>query len=349
MSSNFDFAQALLNWFDVHGRFNLPWQQNINPYRVWISEIMLQQTQVDTVIPYFQRFMSRYPEVHALAQADVDEVLHMWTGLGYYARARNLHKCAIHVSEHLQGKFPHDLEALQSLPGIGPSTAAAISSIAFEQPDAIMDGNVKRVLTRFLAIEGWPGQKKIETELWQHARRLMPDTRCRDYTQAIMDLGATLCTRSNPSCDTCPMQLSCKAHALGQPTKFPYSKPKKDKPVKSCQMLLIYNDQSEIALYQRPPSGIWGGLWSLPEIELDEHAEDYVEENYGRVRDSERLPTVKHVFSHYTLMIHPQAIWLESETQKTRQVMESETQLWYNPHFPQELGLAAPVKKLIHG
>jgi len=353
MPQEFDFAKHLLKWFDKHGRFNLPWQQNINPYRVWISEIMLQQTQVDTVIPYFERFMMRFPKVEMLAQADIDEVLHLWTGLGYYARARNLHKCAQAVVDNFDGQFPCQLDELISLPGIGPSTAAAISSIAFEQADAILDGNVKRVLTRFLAIEGWPGKREIENTLWQYARAFMPKKRCRDYTQAIMDLGATLCTRSKPDCQNCPMQAVCEAFEQGDPTRYPSSKPKKAKPVKHCQMLLIYNQQSELALHQRPPSGIWGGLWSLPELDMEESAEDYVERVYGPVDKTEELEQVKHVFSHYTLMIQPKAIWLSAEqapnTSAASEIMESQPQLWYNPHFPQELGLAAPVKKLIHG
>lgn len=349
MPARFNFAKQLLTWFDQHGRFNLPWQQSITPYRVWVSEIMLQQTQVDTVIPYFERFMQRFPTVQKLAQADIDEVLHLWTGLGYYARARNLHKCAQTVVNQHDAIFPNDLDALQNLPGIGPSTAAAISSIAFEQAHAILDGNVKRVLTRFFAIEGWPGKKDVESELWQKARELMPQKRCRDYTQAIMDLGATLCTRSKPACERCPMQKACLAYARSEQNRFPCSKPKKTNPTKECQMLLIYNQQSEIALLQRPPTGIWGGLWSLPELTMDELPEDYVNEHFGRIKRSEELPVVKHVFSHYTLMIHPKALWLDTKATTFKQVKELPAQLWYNPHFPHELGLAAPVKKLIHG
>jgi len=253
--ARFVFSKALLTWFDKYGRKNLPWQKNINAYRVWVSEIMLQQTQVETVIPYYERFMQRFPTVSDLAKADIDEVLHLWTGLGYYARARNLHKCAITVSSEQSEKFPNTADELAELPGIGPSTAAAISSIAYQKPDAILDGNVKRVLTRFFAIEGWPGNKKVETELWKQAKALMPKTRCRDYTQAIMDLGATLCKRSKPDCENCPIASECQAKALGAQLEFPHKKPKKERPVKHCQMLLIQNPQGEIALYQRPPSG----------------------------------------------------------------------------------------------
>lgn len=346
MSTSFDFAQQLLNWFDQHGRHHLPWQENKNAYRVWISEIMLQQTQVETVIPYYQRFMERFPSVEKLAAADIDEVLHLWTGLGYYARARNLHKCANTVCTEYNGEFPSSVEALSDLAGIGPSTAAAISSIAFNQADAILDGNVKRVLARFYAIEGWPGKKTIEEDLWKKARKLMPKERCADYTQAIMDLGATLCTRSKPQCAACPFETKCKAAKTGEPTQYPHKKPKKVSPIKHCQMLLIYNTEREISLYRRPETGIWGGLWSLPELPLDESAEDYVEQHFGEIERSHQREEIKHVFSHYTLMIQPIELWLKHSPTK---VMENQRQLWYNPHFPHELGLAAPVKKLLQG
>lgn len=340
----FDFAQTLLSWFDTHGRHDLPWQHDKSAYRVWISEIMLQQTQVDTVIPYYERFMQRFPLVEQLAQADPDEVLHLWTGLGYYARARNLYKCAKVVCEEHGGTFPDTAESLQALPGIGPSTAAAIASIAFNRAEAILDGNVKRVLTRYYALEGWPGKKNVEDELWKKARALMPAKRCADYTQAIMDLGATLCTRANPNCSQCPMQVNCLARRSRDPTQYPHKKPKKANPIKHCQMLLIYNPDNEIALYRRPETGIWGGLWSLPEIAVEESAQQYVETEIGEVTKYNTLPTIKHVFSHYTLMIQPQELWLTKHPPK---IMENQQQLWYNPLAPSELGLAAPVKKLI--
>ena len=224
------FSKQLLKWYDVHGRKNLPWQHPITPYRVWLSEVMLQQTQVDTVIPYFEKFVNTYPDVQSLAAAPIDHVLHLWTGLGYYARARNLHKCAIAVCENYQGQFPADQNELASLPGIGRSTAAAIASIAFEQPTAILDGNVKRVLARQYAVEGWPGNKKVENQLWDIAEDYMPQTRCRDYTQAIMDLGATLCTRSKPQCLLCPVNQNCIAKQTGNPTDFPVKNQKKRNP-----------------------------------------------------------------------------------------------------------------------
>ena len=341
-----NFSDTLLTWFDQYGRHNLPWQHPKTPYRVWLSEVMLQQTQVETVIPYFERFLQRFPTINDLAKADIDEVLHLWTGLGYYARARNLHKCAQHLVENHHARFPETLEELQGLPGIGPSTAAAVSSIAFNAPNAILDGNVKRVLSRVHAVAGWPGKSDVEAKLWQHARNHMPKTRCADYTQAIMDLGATLCTRSKPRCNECPMRSTCKAHKLNAATNFPEKKPKKAKPTKHCQMLIIRNTNDEIALYQRPPSGIWGGLWSLPEITMEDSPSDYAEYHYGTVASCEHGTTFKHVFSHYTLMITPVELRLQPTTPK---VMENQQQLWYNPYFPHELGLAAPVKKLLHG
>ena len=268
-----EFGKKLLQWFDKHGRTNLPWQQNISPYRVWVSEIMLQQTQVTTVIPYFERFMEYFPTVTALAAANIDEVLHLWTGLGYYARARHLHKTAKFIQQAYVAKgkmnFPNDIEQLQSLPGIGRSTAGAISSIAFKQPAPILDGNVKRVFTRLFAIEGWPGTPEVNTKLWKIAEEFTPQKRVADYTQAIMDLGATLCTRSQPQCHRCPFETTCLAHQQQRETAFPTSKGvKKSLPIKEVMLLILTNPQGEVLLERRPPAGIWGGLWSFPEFRV---------------------------------------------------------------------------------
>lgn len=346
MTSQVNFSTALLAWFDLHGRKNLPWQKPITPYRVWLSEVMLQQTQVDTVIPYFLRFLESFPTVETLAKAPQDEVLHLWTGLGYYARARNLHKCAQVITDDFGGLFPRQLDELESLPGIGPSTAAAIASIAFERPTAILDGNVKRVLARFHAVEGWPGSAPVSNILWRHAHDHMPKSRCRDYTQAIMDLGATLCTRSKPRCNECPLQAQCKGLDLGSPTHFPGKKPKKIKPTKFTQMLIIKNIRGEILLEQRPQQGIWGGLWSLPEVSQDKDAKAITQERYGKVSTHLEKEEITHVFSHYTLKIQPVELSLSTLFDR---VSESAPQLWYNLDSPQKLGLAAPVKKLLHG
>lgn len=348
MPKKFLFSTQLLTWFDTHGRKNLPWQKKITPYRVWVSEIMLQQTQVETVIPYFERFMQHFPSLASLAQADIDEVLHLWTGLGYYTRARNLHKCANAIANHYAGKFPSSVNELVQLPGIGASTAAAISSIAFEQADAILDGNVKRVLARFHAVPGWPGNSHVAKELWQHAQHHMPSNRCRDYTQAIMDLGATVCKRSKPLCERCPMNTRCQAYDEEAIDQYPGRKPKKKQPIKACQMLIIRNPLGEIALYKRPNQGIWGGLWSLPEIDIHENPESYVITQFGRLKGKPKPLTnepIKHVFSHFTLMIHPVELQLAKHTGG---VTEAGSFLWYNLDSPQKLGLAAPVKKLIH-
>lgn len=338
----FSFSLALLTWFDKHGRKHLPWQHPITPYRVWLSEVMLQQTQVETVIPYFERFVETYPSVHDLANAPQDDVLHLWTGLGYYARARNLHKCAIEVSTHYKGEFPDCPEALAALPGIGKSTAHAIASIAFGKSTAILDGNVKRVLTRFHAVEGWPGVPKVEKLLWQHADSHMPETRCGDYSQAIMDLGATLCTRSKPACGRCPMQSHCAAFAEGNVEQYPHKKPKKITPTKSTVMLILRDDAGQILLEQRPEKGIWGGLWSFLEFEEIEHALTHAQ-TLGKIENHQMWAAIRHVFSHYKLDITPLVVNLTPH----QSVGENKQTQWFSVGDEIKVGLAAPVKKLI--
>ncbi len=253
-----DFQQNILTWFDQHGRKDLPWQKDISPYRVWLSEIMLQQTQVTTVIPYFNAFIEKFPDINTLANAPLDEVLHLWSGLGYYARARNLHKTAQLIAE--LGYFPDSLEALNKLPGIGLSTAGAILSIAFNKSHPILDGNVKRVLTRFKAVSGWSGDSGVNKQLWAISAQLTPKQRVADYTQAIMDLGATLCTRNKPKCDACPIKSFCIAKLTDTVALFPAPKPTKFIPTKKLTLLLLRNIDHSILLEKRPPTGIWGGL-----------------------------------------------------------------------------------------
>lgn len=340
-----DFSDRVLDWFDQFGRKHLPWQQDINPYRVWVSEIMLQQTQVATVIPYFERFMETLPDVQALANASEDQVLHLWTGLGYYSRARNLHKAAKIIATDYQGEFPNTVAALSELPGIGRSTAGAIVSIAFETPAAILDGNVKRVLARCFAIEGWPGRTAVMKQLWQVAEELNPTERCRDYSQAMMDLGATLCTRSKPQCGLCPLQHQCKALATDTIEQYPGKKPKKTLPVKATQMLIIENTQGHILLEKRPPAGIWGGLWSFPELDIELDAQLHSASELGKqTLRIETWDTYRHTFSHYHLDIQPTRLKL---TGQATQIMEAKEQLWYNIDDPQAIGLCAPVKKLL--
>lgn len=336
-----DFSQAVLNWFDEHGRHDLPWQQNKTPYRVWVSEIMLQQTQVVTVIDYYQRFMQRFPDVQSLAAAEQDEVLHYWTGLGYYARARNLHKCAQTVVEEFNGTFPQTVEGLESLSGIGRSTAGAIASISMGKHASILDGNVKRVLSRFHGVEGWPGNKKVADEMWLIAERYTPAKRTGEYTQAMMDLGATLCTRSKPQCQICPLQAQCEAYALDRVKEFPFSKPKKEKPIKSTRMLMLEWD-NRILLKQQPASGIWGGLWIFPMMEVAQPMMEHELLNH-EIQSIHEGGVFRHTFSHYHLDIHPVHIKLA----KPMDMIGESKQLWYNLKQPDSVGLAAPVKKLL--
>ncbi|HCI02717.1 MAG TPA: A/G-specific adenine glycosylase [Oceanospirillaceae bacterium] len=337
-----DFAQQLLSWFDDHGRHNLPWQDNRNAYRVWVSEIMLQQTQVATVIPYFERFMARFPQLSDLAAAPVDDVLALWTGLGYYSRARNLHKCAQVVTEQYQGDFPVDTQTLAQLPGIGPSTAAAIVSQAYNKPAAILDGNVKRVLTRIYAIEGWPGQKVIEQQLWELAKQLTPQQRNADYTQAIMDLGATICRHNKPLCVACPMQNNCQALAQDKVSALPTRKPKKDLPERQVWTLLLTDHQQNVQLYQRPHKGIWGGLWSLPEFASLEDMENHLA--LLGTTNSQPLPEVKHAFSHYKLTLHPYRVPLPANH---GYIQESTRLKWYASQQIDTIGLPSPIKQIL--
>lgn len=338
-------AIKLLKWFDQFGRHDLPWQKDINPYRVWVSEIMLQQTQVATVIPYFIRFMQSFPTVKELAAADENEVLSHWTGLGYYARARNLHKTAKTVVESLGGEFPDTIENLEALPGIGRSTAGAIISLAFKKRAPILDGNVKRVFTRLIALNEWPGSTTAHEKLWRLAEELLPQERVNDYNQALMDLGATLCTRSKPKCPECPWQKFCKAYEKGEPAKYPVKKTSKTKPHKSTFMLLLKNSKGEILLEKRPPSGIWGGLWSFPQINSEAEIDQVCRAKFAcKVSQIKKGRSLRHVFSHYSLDI--QAI--EARASLLKNVcLETPQQIWYNPSKELPGGLAAPVLKLL--
>ncbi len=336
------FSLAVLQWYDSHGRKDLPWQQGITPYRVWVSEIMLQQTQVATVIPYFERFMQVLPDVFALAAAPADEVLHLWTGLGYYSRARNLHKAAQLVVQQHDGVFPHDLEALTELPGIGRSTAGAIASLSMGLRAPILDGNVKRVLARYHAVEGWPGETRVQAQLWQLAERYTPQQRVNHYTQAMMDLGATLCTRSKPMCLVCPLQAGCQARVLGQPTAYPHSKPRKALPVRQCVMPLLVNSGGDIWLERRPDSGLWGGLWCPPQLDDGAQLADWLQQRGWQAGEPAVLEPLRHTFSHFHLDIQPLLLQVEPGAG----VAEG-GQVWYNLRQPSRLGLAAPVKKLL--
>lgn len=336
------FARRLLAWSARHGRHDLPWQKRRTPYRVWVSEIMLQQTQVATVISYYHRFMKRFPDLASLAAAPQDEVLHLWTGLGYYARARNLHEAAQLIRDRHGGRFPKELGSVQALPGIGRSTAGAILAISLGQRHPILDGNVKRVLARHGAVPGWPGDKHVEEKLWTLAEANTPKTRVADYTQAIMDLGATLCTRSAPRCHECPVAADCKARKSDKQMKFPAAKPRKALPVRRTRMLLL-RAEGGIFLERRPPAGIWGGLWGFPEIAADADAAAWCRTHFGakprRVRGREPL---RHTFSHFHLDIEP----LEVHLPAVGAVREGEGR-WHPLGEPVRVGLPAPVKRLL--
>ncbi len=340
------FSTALLTWFDQFGRKHLPWQQQQTPYRVWISEIMLQQTQVNTVIPYYERFMARFPTLAELAATDTDTVLHHWTGLGYYARARNLHKTAQIVQQQFAGKFPDTVAELSKLPGIGQSTAGAIIALGNKRHAVILDGNVKRVLCRVHCVEGSPDQPKVQQKLWQLAASHTPEIRCADYTQAIMDLGATLCSRTKPACSLCPLNELCEAYKSNRTAEFPQKKATRTLPVKSTYMLIFHHQSAQkVLLEKRPPQGIWGSLWSFPETA---DISDFNPALHGQLmidaNSTRQWSPLRHTFSHFHLDITPVVIPL-SDTHV--RIMENERWHWYDLHSPAELGLAAPVKKLL--
>ncbi len=305
---------------------------------------MLQQTQVSTVIPYFERFMAAFPSVTALANASEDQVLHLWTGLGYYSRARNLRRSAIAIVEQHGGELPESVTALEALPGIGRSTAGAIASIAMGIRAPILDGNVKRVLSRHHRVPGWPGKSETLNRLWQLAEAYTPHNRVADYTQAMMDLGATLCTRGHPQCGRCPLSGSCEGFSAGDMLSFPGKKPKRTLPVRNALVLLVYNEDGEVMLERRPSNGIWGGLWSFPEIGDRQDIANWCQQTLGIVPTTViDLPGLRHTFSHFHLDIQPIAV---SVGTAINTVAEHQYH-WYQSHRGTELGLPAPVLKLL--
>lgn len=338
------FSDALLAWFDKHGRKDLPWQHPRTAYRVWISEIMLQQTQVKTVIPYFNRFIASFPDIWQLAGSEEDFVLAHWSGLGYYSRARNLIKTAKIICKDFQGEFPTDLSVLISLPGIGPSTGAAISSQAFNQPTPILDGNVKRVLARHFLIDGWPEQAAIKQKLLQYAHQCMPKARCRDYTQAIMDLGALCCTTRSPRCLECPLSETCLARQQDTVLLYPQKKEKKVLPLKKQQFLVLYRPDRRFYLEKRPPTGIWGGLWCLPSLDPNHCPREFIDKTYGLTGLTiEKLDPFKHSFSHFHLELQPLALAVKP---KPHHLAEPSGK-WFSEAEINGLGLAKPISKII--
>jgi A/G-specific adenine glycosylase len=339
------FAPALLAWWERHGRHDLPWQRDRTPYRVWVSEIMLQQTQVATVIPYYERFMARFPDLRALADAPLDEVLHHWSGLGYYARARNLHGAAQRIRDRHGGEFPRDLGDLVALPGIGRSTAGAILALARDERHPILDGNVKRVLARWGGIEGWPGETRVAAALWALSDAVTPAQRAADYTQAVMDIGATLCTRAKPACALCPVAEGCAARASGRQHALPSPRPAKARRRRGVVWLVVRRDD-EVLLERRPPAGLWGGLWGFPEFACRAAAEDFARARFGDATFRAWTP-LEHAFSHFDLDVEPLVATPVATAAGAAAVMEPDRWAWYNTRAPARLGLAAPVAGLL--
>lgn len=339
------FSERLIIWYREHGRHDLPWQQERTDYRVWLSEIMLQQTQVRTVIPYFERFVFAFPEVSILAAASIDDVLHLWSGLGYYTRARNLHAAARILVDEYDGRFPQSLEALIGLPGIGRSTAGAILALSGNRPVAILDGNVKRVLARYHAIEGWTGRTPVLKKLWDLSARYVPEDNPRDYTQAIMDLGATVCTRSKPDCECCPLRDDCKARRLGRVEAYPEPRPRRDLPHRKTCFLVIENEAGQVLLQRRPPSGVWGGLWSFPEA-ADEMklVERVTALGFRNACIRGRLRSMTHKFTHFRLEIQP--LLLDAGA-AFEHVADADDLCWYSGEDSIKIGLPAPVSRLL--
>ena len=338
------FATCVLNWFDEHGRTHLPWQQNPTPYRVWVSEIMLQQTQVATAAPFYERFMLRFPTVQSLADAPIDDVLAHWSGLGYYARARNLHRCAVRVVEEQGGELPTTLDGLQDMPGIGRSTAAAILSLSGGQHEPILDGNVKRVLARCYTVDGWPGKKPVLDTLWSYSEQVTPAKRTGPFNQAMMDIGATVCTRTKPQCTNCPLAQLCQANATQTQLDYPGKKPKKVIPVKSACMLVVRNETGELLLVQRPPTGIWGGLWSLPEKGEIDLSAWLQAARLTSIGETENIARFRHTFSHYHLDIDVWAVSVKADDYSL--VLDVDKHVWYDgKQLPG--GIAAPITKIL--
>jgi len=339
------FSARLLAWYERHGRKDLPWQRPRTPYRVWVSEVMLQQTRVETVIPYFERFVARFPDVGALAAAELDEVLRLWSGLGYYARARHLHRAAGLVLERHAGVLPRAIAPLADLPGIGRSTAGAILALAHDERQPILDGNVKRVLARYHEVPGWPGTPRVAAQLWAIAEAHTPHARVADYTQAIMDLGATVCVRRRPACTACPLAEGCGARAAGTVERYPHPRPARPLPVRTTVFVLARNPVGEVLLERRPPLGVWGGLWGLPECANGEAVEAWCLRHLGRPPRAVRpWPPIRHTFSHFHLDISPVALRVDAPPER---VLEADDRVWYKPGNTPPGGLAAPVARIL--
>lgn len=337
------FARKIIVWQKRAGRHDLPWQKTRDPYRIWLSEIMLQQTQVVAVVPYYQRFLARFPDIVTLGEASLDDVMPYWAGLGYYARARNLHRGAQQIMLQHAGVFPNAFDAIHALSGIGRSTAAAISVFAYGQKRAILDGNVKRVFARHFCVEGDVKTKNVEDILWMAAEAQLPHSDIETYTQGLMDLGATVCTRTKPSCPTCPVQRSCVALNSGRVDEFPEKRPQRKIPHRQIRMLVIICN-GEVLLEKRPPTGIWGGLWSFPELRVEAEIAAALQLHYGLTQYVEReLQAVKHGFTHFSLAIFPVEV---TSTIKPQRAMEPGLN-WVNLEDALSAAIPAPVKNIL--
>ncbi len=338
-------ATRLLAWHGPSGRHDLPWQHPRNAYRVWVSEIMLQQTQVATVIPYFKRFVERLPDVATLAAADADSVLALWSGLGYYSRARNLHRAAKLCVERFAGELPRDFDALVALPGIGRSTAGAILALAHGLPYPILDGNVRRVLCRHRGVRGWPGSASTQKALWQIAQEALPKSRIADYTQALMDLGATVCTPANPECTRCPLRNDCIACIEDRVAQLPERKPGKALSERETFAILARDGEGRFLLQRRPPAGVWASLWSLPEADSIAASRRWLR-RHADADAHETLPTIRHAFSHYRLRIHP-LLWRDARAKHA--VGDTGDRRWLARDELDAIALPAPIRKLLEG
>jgi A/G-specific adenine glycosylase len=335
------FAERVIAWQKQHGRHDLPWQNTRDPYRIWLSEIMLQQTQVSAVIPYYLRFLARFPDLASLAAASEDEVLQLWAGLGYYARARNLYAAARSIVRDLEGEFPRDLAAVSALPGVGPSTAAAICAFAYGARHAILDGNVKRVLARYFGVAGYPGDKRVETQLWAHSNGVLPNRDIEAYTQGLMDLGAGLCLRKTPDCGRCPVAERCRARREKRTAELPAPRPARSVPQRSTTMMILQR-QGEVLLEKRPAPGVWGGLWCFPEVDAARIAEECIGRYGLEATAVAHLATIEHGFTHFSLRIAPVVVVV-----RPRPGAEEPGRVWLTPEDALGAAIPVPVKRIL--
>ena len=336
------FASALITWHPLHGRQALPWQGTRDPYRIWLSEIMLQQTQVSAVIPYYERFLGRFPDVSSLAAASQEDVLELWSGLGYYARGRNLHLASQKIVSEFHGQFPNSAKTIETLPGVGRSTAAAIAAFAFGERSAILDGNVKRVLARCFGIEGWPGESAVEARLWQLAEKLLPQRHIETYTQALMDLGATVCTKTKPDCSACPVRQGCVARKKSRVADIPAPRPRKALPTKRATWLLLLH-KGTVLMERRPSAGLWGGLWTFPES-ASKNIKAYCRGALGcEIASIKKVRILEHGFSHFNLRIQP----LACEVRRVSPRAEESGRMWIDVEDAKSAAVPAPVRKLL--